>query len=242
MSANAWLAELNAARQARQPAVRHTHTLHNGRELVIIQKHGAHLGSSLWHAALPLAHYLHASGLWRRRSGRRVLELGAGCGAAGLAAAISADSAEMPELLVLTEKPELVPHLRANAEANAAALDDRAVRVLPLDWVAASAEDWDRVLAGGQFDLVLAADCVYELPLLKALADAAARALAPDGVFVCGFCRRGGALCPPSAVEPVLLERFDIAERASLALDGPATPAAGSDTSAMTVLQLTLRR
>ena len=97
MSANAWLAELNAARQARQPAVRHTHTLHNGRELVIIQKHGAHLGSSLWHAALPLAHYLHASGLWRRRSGRRVLELGAGCGAAGLAAAISADSAEMPE-------------------------------------------------------------------------------------------------------------------------------------------------
>mgnify|MGYP004196105131 CR=1 FL=1 len=78
--------------------------------------------------------------------------------------------------------------------------------------------------------------------MLKALADAAARALAPDGLFVCGFCRRGGALCPPSAVEPVLLERFEIAERATLALDGPATPAAGSDTSAMTVLQLTLRR
>ena len=171
-----------------------------------------------------------------------MLELGAGCGAAGLAAALGADPADAAALLVLTEKPELVPHLRANVEANAAALDDRAVRVLPLDWVAASAEDWDCLLAAGQFDLVVAADCVYELPLLKALADAAARALAPDGVFVCGFCRRGGALCPPSAVEPVLLERFEIAERATLALDGPATPAAGSDTSAMTVLQLTLRR
>ena len=73
MIADAWLAELNVARQARRPAARHAHALHDGRELVVIQKHGAHLGSGLWHAALPLAHYLDASGLRRRRSGRRAL-------------------------------------------------------------------------------------------------------------------------------------------------------------------------
>uniref|UniRef100_A0A7S4BTE9 Calmodulin-lysine N-methyltransferase n=1 Tax=Chrysotila carterae TaxID=13221 RepID=A0A7S4BTE9_CHRCT len=106
----------------------------------------------------------HAYADWR---GRRVVELGAGCGVAGLAAA------KLGAALLLTDLEEALPLLRLNAVANAAGCSF-APRVAALSWGSQS----DALLAvtafgGAPIDLVLCTDVVYapELyePLLQTL-------------------------------------------------------------------------
>jgi predicted nicotinamide N-methyase len=211
---NPLLASLHAERVARQPQAVTKHDV-EGTEVSVVEQHGTQLGSSLWHSALPLARYLHTSALWAEP--RRVLELGAGCGTVGIAAALANPGCTV----VLTDKPEVVDHLRANIEANAPALAAARARVcaLPLVWRRAAvppelggAGEWESVAAAGgaaAFDIVLACECVYELSLLRALLDTMERAMAQASVAVLGFCRRGGSLCPIAQAESMLLERFE---------------------------------
>ena len=63
-----------------------------------------------------------------------------------------------------------------------------------------------------------AAYSVYELPLLTALCDTLAL-LASEAPVECrvilGFCRRGGALCPPEQAEAIIMQQFEHTVRAT---------------------------
>ena len=119
----------------------------------------------VWDAAVVLARHLAAAGPpgWLR--GRRVLELGAGCGLSGLVAWLQ--GAEV----WLTEAADIVPITARNAAAARATVraagghpapdaggGDPALVVCEYHW----GEDLTS-LDGGSFDMVIGSDIVYEL-------------------------------------------------------------------------------
>lgn len=124
-------------------------------------------GSWLWDCSLVLANWLQ-TGAWPPGSlkGKRAVEIGAGTGLPGLAAAaLGAD-------VTLTDIPALVPNLERNIAANAARLAPGRAAAAPLVW----GQDC-RHLAP-PVDLVLGSDVMYDTesmgPLsetLKALSD-----------------------------------------------------------------------
>ena len=99
--------------------------------------------SVLWRSGLALAHELADAPL----AGMRVLELGCGLGVPSLVAARAGAG-----VLATDEDPEALDLLRRNARANA--IDVETARV---DWRAA-----DELAAQAPFDLVVAADVLYE--------------------------------------------------------------------------------
>ncbi|KAK3624608.1 Protein-lysine N-methyltransferase rrg1 [Elasticomyces elasticus] len=92
----------------------------------------------------------------------RILELGAGTGLVGLAAAVI-----LQRTVVLTDLPEILPNLQRNVRDNAAVLATHGAKVetAVLDW--SHPEDFtlpyngDRKLPPHTFPLILAADAVY---------------------------------------------------------------------------------
>jgi predicted nicotinamide N-methyase len=113
--------------------------------------------AELWPSGIALARHVVALPL----SGRRVLELGCGLGVPSLAAALAGG-----DVLATDWAPEALALLETNAAANGLR-----VETLVLDWR-------DSAPAGGPFDVVLAADVLYEArnaePLLAMLDDAVA--------------------------------------------------------------------
>ena len=119
---------------------------------------------------------------------RNVLELGAGCGLAGLAWALTEDCN-----LTLTDRPHRLRALRENARRNGVE-----ATVAALDWTRAEF---------GAYDVVLAADCVYD----EALATPLVRAMS--------YAMRDGAVALVTVDEanrrPTALKAFlRVAERA----------------------------
>lgn len=127
------------------------------------QRHGD-TARSVWDGAVALAKALEKSP--QLVEGRAVLELGAGRGVAGIAAALLGASS-----VVLTDLPYALEDLEASAALNfpdAAAA--RRVEVAELDW-----GDAGRFLDGrpGQrFDVVVAADVIWLLELVEPLVGA----------------------------------------------------------------------
>jgi predicted nicotinamide N-methyase len=127
---------------------------------------GEGTGLTTWDGGIVLAKYLERAPALVR--GRRVLELGAGTGAVGLAAAaLGATSVLLTDL----------PYVQANLDANVAALGLASASVAVLDWTAPLPPDLPPV------DVVVAADVVWldELlpPFLATLDALLARAEAP---------------------------------------------------------------
>ncbi len=119
--------------------------------------------TKLWPAAFILAHFI------ARMSGyahKPVLELGAGLGLPGLAAAALGRPAVCTDL-----DPEALEFCRAAAEKNR--LGDL-VTVLPLDWTAPPSDL-------GRFSTVLGAEVLYHPPLYPALVELLDGLLAPGG-------------------------------------------------------------
>ena len=88
-----------------------------------------------------------------------ILELGAGTGLVGMAAALAFE-----RHVVLTDLPEIVPNLERNARSNAKVISSRAgsVSAAVLDWT--RPEDFDYESFAGSsnsFPLILAADPIY---------------------------------------------------------------------------------
>lgn len=104
---------------------------------------GSGPGGALWDASVVLAHHIHS--LAHALRGARVVELGAGTGLPGLAAA------RLGAHVVLTDRARALPLLRRNAECNA--LD---VQVQELEWGSAWGGEAEALL----FQLVLGADVV----------------------------------------------------------------------------------
>ena len=154
---NKLLAGLHRERVARQTKAARTHKLDSGASIVIVEQHGSQLGSSIWTSALPFSSHIHRRlDLWTSRC-KRVLELGAGCGTVGIAAAlVPADDSHAhggctTRTVVLTDKPEVCSHVHDNLAANAAAIKAAGSRVCvcPLTWVGRpeeGQEEWTAVL------------------------------------------------------------------------------------------------
>ena len=109
--------------------------------------------SVLWRSGLALAREVAEAGL----AGRRVVELGCGLAVPSLAAARGGAAAVATDV-----EPEALELARRNASGNGLAIETAVV-----DWVAPG-----DLVARGPFDLVLAADVLYErdsVPTLMAL-------------------------------------------------------------------------
>ena len=142
-------------------------------------------GAVVWDGAVLLA---RANALEPPERKRDVLELGAGCGLAGLAWALTEDCT-----LTLTDRPHRLRALRENAARNGVE-----ATVAALDWTRAEF---------GAYDVVLAADCVYD------------EALATPLVRTMSYAMRDGAVALVTVDEanrrPAALRAFlRVAERA----------------------------
>ena len=145
--------------------------------------------------ALQSGHYVWPAALWMARwvardwaaltggaSGVRVVELGCGCGVAGMAAALQPTCAAVaftdhdPGTLKLVERSLAATGGRA---ANAAAV---AATTHPLEWGAEAPLGGD-----GGFGLVLGSDLVYDIGVVDPLFDTASALLAPGARFALAF-------------------------------------------------------
>ena len=133
----------------------------------------------VWPGAYLLASYLQQPAVASRLRGARVLELGSGLGVAGLAAWVVGCAR-----VTLSDLPENVPRLTDVIAAHHAT---DAVRATPLDWLAPSLPQPLLSPPYGPFDVVLAADCVFWVPLfapllrtLQRLVDAAPTDATPE--------------------------------------------------------------
>jgi predicted nicotinamide N-methyase len=131
------------------------------------------VGQGVWNAGVALPFWLAKNA--NLIKGKRVLELGAGCGQAGIAAALLGAT----EVLV-TDLAEVTAHLKRNVDRNATAAPN--VATAELDWslavppclvdhitTEADTDDdmknvvpaWPSCVLGKQWDVVLCADCCY---------------------------------------------------------------------------------
>jgi predicted nicotinamide N-methyase len=138
--------------------------------------------SVLWRSGVALAHELDSRAL----DGLRVVELGCGLGVPSIAAARAGAT-----VLATDASPEALTLLARNAQANGMRIE-----TATLDWTRP-----DQLLSRAPFDLVLAADVLYEranvAPLLSLLPRLAPEALFADpgrpaaGVFIEQARQRG---------------------------------------------------
>ena len=114
-------------------------------------------GSSLWYSASSFIDYLFASGLLS--AGCRVCEVGAGCGAVGLALhfAMGCD-------VTLTDQPQMLPLLYLNAGLNAHLCKSSTgmPSFASLPWGLDAAADAVLSDAGGSYDFIIGSDVTYE--------------------------------------------------------------------------------
>lgn len=123
----------------------------------------------VWPAGLLLAeHVLDGP----RLDGQRVLDLGTGAGVVGIAAALKGAEVTFSDLL---------PDALELAAENAGRSGLHDFHLLELDW---------RVPPNERFDLVLAADVIYDPTQLEALAEALASLTAPGGSALLSDPRR----------------------------------------------------
>jgi predicted nicotinamide N-methyase len=160
----------------------------------------------------------------RRLSGRDVLELGAGCGAPSLAAAVHG----APRSVVVTDlNPDTIDNARHNIGLNLlrggrgdGEGDDgtkkTSVTAAPVDW--ADESTYPVSLIGGKFDYVICSDCIYQRDIAHLLRKVVAALLdpnggtflyvAPDGgrdgldEFIAGMKSDGGFECVSEAIAP----------------------------------------
>jgi len=153
-----------------------------------------HAGS-VWNGAVHLAQLIEEGLLRDRLRGRTVIELGAGAGLPSLVALATAPD-DAPRCVVLTDydDPDLTANLQQNVERNASLLASNA-RVCGHSWgtapVAAlrAAAELDGSQAGSPgFDVVLAADCLWNSEPYEGLLQSLAALLRPGGEVWLAHC------------------------------------------------------
>jgi len=128
-------------------------------------------GLRVWSAAEGLAAYVVSQrGPFKRLQGRRVCELGAGCGVPGMACALRGAS------VTLTDHPELLEHLSANVAAN---VPGSVATVLGYEWGSPP------VSAGLEppYDMIIGADLLMNAGVVEPLI--AALTLLSDEKTIC---------------------------------------------------------
>lgn len=162
---------------------------------------GGSMGSCLWAAALALVEFFAAEPA--RADGKRVLELGAGLGAAGLALA------RLGATVRVTDRPSMLDLLQRNVREN-----DAKVAAAALSWGQLDPE----TEGAGPFDLVIGSDVAYDsesyLPLLETLthflqADAEAILALPDRREDAAFLEMAKLRFDCSLLRRYLADEFD---------------------------------
>ena len=168
-------------------------------------------GQIVWPSARLLSHFVARRLRSTALAGQHVLELGAGCGLAGLVAAHFA-----PASVTLTDnEPEVLAILRVNAARHAAPGVD--CRCEDLDWGSAAAHARLAAASGGRarWRVILAADVVYWRESIEPLFDTITALLDDEAEGVAGAAeeeeeeeeerrRAGGA--PSAAPSPAAAE------------------------------------
>lgn len=135
-------------------------------------------GHKLWEGARLLLNYLHLNA--HLVSSRRVLELGCGCGVVGVFASMLG-----ARRVVVTDGNA---SLKSLVETNIAANGAHACTFSVLEWSVDGSSPGP--VDGELFDVVLAADVIYDPDVVVPLLHTAKRSLAPSGVFILAFVRR----------------------------------------------------
>ncbi len=122
------------------------------KQLLLGEETGLGTGASLWPSAIVTIKYLEkrfSNGMW----GTRVLELGCGTGAVGLACA------KFGAQVVLTEQEQLAPLIKTNIELVLDQNDAKRVSHQPFDWAEKDLTAQER-FGDIPFEFVIASDCV----------------------------------------------------------------------------------
>ena len=149
-----------------------------------LTEHVSTTGAVVWDGSVVLARYLAAHGL---AEGARVVEVGAGC--SGLPTLAALTSGAGAALCVASDRAPLLPSLRANLERSLRGPVERArLVVLELLWGAElPAQLAERAGGRSTFDVVAAADCVYDAELVDPLVRTLHALCAADGVVLCAW-------------------------------------------------------
>ncbi|XP_010522582.1 PREDICTED: protein N-lysine methyltransferase METTL21A [Tarenaya hassleriana] len=164
----------------------------NGTSLSLQQDNGSlHVGTSVWPCSLVLAKfaerwsslipdpnpYSHLLDFRSTRHRRRAVELGTGCGAAGMAFHLLGLTD-----IVLTDIAPVMPALKHNLKRNKAALG-KTLKTSIVYW-----NNKDQIAAlNPPFDLVVAADVVYIEESVGQLVAAMEALVADDGAVLLGY-------------------------------------------------------
>ena len=147
-------------------------------------------GQVLWGSSLVLIGWLQRNGSLSWLEGKRVLELGAGCGLVGIAISRAVPSAQV----VITDR---AGHVLDNLEHNVAlncgnrgAGQPTNATVRALEWGRSGrgeveVEGDDSNVADGQFDVIVAADVLYDPTYTAGLLQLLVPLLKHDGSFLC---------------------------------------------------------
>ncbi|KAH9129730.1 hypothetical protein LEN26_005416 [Aphanomyces euteiches] len=131
---------------------------------------GKGTGLTIWDGSVVLAKYLEStSNPSHNVQGKRVLELGAGTGLVGLAAAFCGASE-----VTITDLAYTLENVDANIRANAEALSTSVVSTHELDWFAKDIPDSLRVQT---VDILVGSDIVWVEDLIPPLVDSIAKLL-----------------------------------------------------------------
>eukprot|EP00953_Heterococcus_sp_UTEX-ZZ885_P010457 6109-Heterococcus_DN1.PRE.1 len=121
------------------------------------------LGTSLWDASVILVHYMDDNKQYSQKlHSKRVLELGAGCGLAGIYCSLKGAD------VTLTDLEQVLPILRTNVRANLGGQDAQ-----PSNKHQVEAFCWGDAICSTTlcppYDYILACDCVYVESLVEPL-------------------------------------------------------------------------
>ncbi|PON66487.1 Lysine methyltransferase [Parasponia andersonii] len=160
-----------------------------GHELEFSQDpNSKHLGTTVWDASLVFIKYLEKNCRRGKFSpsklkGKRIIELGAGCGVAGFGMALLGCD------VVMTDQKEVLPLLRRNVERNISRIMQLnpdsfgSIKVAELSW---GNEDDVRAV-GPPFDYIIGTDVVYAEHLLEPLLQTIFALSGPKTTLMVGY-------------------------------------------------------
>jgi predicted nicotinamide N-methyase len=153
---------------ARAPIPAYQSTRDSNLVLNVVVDPQAGIAFQLWPAAHVMCRWLESQPT-SFLSGKKIIELGAGCGLVGLLCASNAFDASM---VTITDLPNVIPHINANIDANVGVFLSRdKVNAAALAW--GQEDTWKHDFPTGSYDIILLSDCLYWEslfePLLKTL-------------------------------------------------------------------------